>query len=120
MGYEVGIRILELLSYRDKQMKRKPEVLDILRFVHSVVWPHMFGKAADDLQQANAVSAQLCATSCAAARVQQLPRWCWTSIMLVTGIRCWQHVTLAVVIRHSCLLYDGIALSDLAHALSLR
>jgi hypothetical protein len=60
----VGTRILELLSYRDKQMKRKPEVLDILRFVHSVVWPYMFGKAADDLQQANAVGG--CALRCAA------------------------------------------------------
>jgi hypothetical protein len=115
----VGIRILELLSYRDKQMKRKPEVLDILRFVHSVVWPHMFGKAADDLQQANAVSAQLRAASCAAAPVQQLLHWCWTSIMLVTGTCCSQHVTIAVVVRHSCLHHDALVSSDPVHALFL-
>lgn len=54
MGYDVGCRILELLSYREKQMRRKPEVLDILKHIHSVAWPYMFGKTADDLQQANA------------------------------------------------------------------
>lgn len=54
VGYDVGTRILELLSYREKQMKRKPEVLDILKHIHSVAWPYMFGKTADDLQQANA------------------------------------------------------------------
>lgn len=54
VGFEVGFRVLELLSYREKQLKRKPEVLDILKFIHSVAWPYMFGKTADDLQQANA------------------------------------------------------------------
>jgi hypothetical protein len=29
-------------------------VLDILKFIHSTAWPALFGKAADDLQQANA------------------------------------------------------------------
>ena len=36
------------------QVKRKPEVLDALKFVHSTAWPALFGKAATDLQQANA------------------------------------------------------------------
>ncbi|KAI8476461.1 MAG: component of TRAPP complex [Monoraphidium minutum] len=54
VGYEVGTRMLELLSYREKQIKRKPEVLDVLKFIHSTAWPALFGKAADDLQQANA------------------------------------------------------------------
>eukprot|EP00878_Enallax_costatus_P027308 GHUV01029379.1.p1 GENE.GHUV01029379.1~~GHUV01029379.1.p1 ORF type:complete len:124 (+),score=51.41 GHUV01029379.1:363-734(+) len=35
-------------------MRRKPEILDILKHIHSVAWPYMFGKTADDLQQANA------------------------------------------------------------------
>lgn len=54
VGYEVGYRVLELLSYREKQLRRKPEVLDVLRFIHSTAWPYLFGKPADDLQQANA------------------------------------------------------------------
>ena len=54
VGYDVGIRILELLSYRERSMKRHLEVLDILKYIHSVAWPYMFGKKADDLQQANA------------------------------------------------------------------
>ena len=54
MGYEVGIRVLELLSYREKTLRRKPEILDILRFIHSTAWPYLFGKNADDLQQAAA------------------------------------------------------------------
>jgi hypothetical protein len=54
VGYDVGCRILELLSYRDKQMKRKPEVLDILKHIHSVAWPYMWGKTADALEQAHA------------------------------------------------------------------
>ena len=45
---------MELLSYREKAPKRKIELLDVLKFVHSVAWPHMFGRPADDLQQAAA------------------------------------------------------------------
>jgi hypothetical protein len=37
-----------------RQIKRKPEVLDALKFIHSTAWPALWGKAADDLQQANA------------------------------------------------------------------
>ncbi len=56
IGFEVGVRNMELLSYREKVPRRKPEILDALRFIHSTAWPHMFGKPADDLQQAAAVS----------------------------------------------------------------
>lgn len=54
IGYEVGVRYLELSSYREKVLRRKPEILDALRFIHSTAWPLMFGKTADDLQQAAA------------------------------------------------------------------
>jgi hypothetical protein len=54
VGYDVGCRILELLSYRERATRRKPEILDILKHIHSAAWPYMFGKTADDLQQANA------------------------------------------------------------------
>lgn len=51
VGYDVGTRLLELLCYREKTLRRRTEVLDILKFIHSVAWPTMFGKTADDLQQ---------------------------------------------------------------------
>jgi len=54
VGFEVGGRILELLSYRERNVRRHLEAVDILKYIHSVAWPYMFGKKADDLQQANA------------------------------------------------------------------
>ncbi|MEW5298598.1 MAG: hypothetical protein WDW38_000673 [Sanguina aurantia] len=54
VGHAVGMRVLELLSYREKLVRRKPEILDMLRYIHSTAWPYMFGKNADDLQQAAA------------------------------------------------------------------
>ncbi len=44
--------MLELLSWREKALRRKTDVLDILRFIHGPAWSYMFGKNADDLQQA--------------------------------------------------------------------
>lgn len=44
--------MLELLSWREKTLRRKTDVLDILRFIHGPAWSYMFGKNADDLQQA--------------------------------------------------------------------
>lgn len=54
VGFDVGGRILELLSYRERNVRRHLEAVDILKYIHSVAWPYMFGKKADDLQQANA------------------------------------------------------------------
>eukprot|EP00798_Chlamydomonas_sp_ICE-L_P023018 gene23018-30211_t len=54
VGFQVGVRVLELLSYREKTLRRKPEILDILRFIHGTAWSYLFGKTADDLQQAAA------------------------------------------------------------------
>jgi hypothetical protein len=53
-GYEVGARMMELLSWREKQPRRRPDPLDALKFVHSVAWPALFGRPAADLQQAHA------------------------------------------------------------------
>ncbi|CAD7699517.1 unnamed protein product [Ostreobium quekettii] len=53
-GGEIGRRLLELLTYREKAPKRKTRLLDLLKFVHTTVWPYMFGKTADSLEQANA------------------------------------------------------------------
>lgn len=55
VGSEIGARLLELLSFREKIPRRKCHIIDILKFIHSTVWPYMFGKTADSLEQANAV-----------------------------------------------------------------
>ncbi|GMH35375.1 hypothetical protein BSKO_03243 [Bryopsis sp. KO-2023] len=54
VGCEIGQRLLELLTYREKVPRRKCHIIDILKFIHSTVWPYMFGKTADSLEQANA------------------------------------------------------------------
>ncbi|RUS24249.1 NO signaling/Golgi transport ligand-binding domain-containing protein [Jimgerdemannia flammicorona] len=50
-GYRVGIRMLELLVWRDKNSKRETRVLSVLYFVHTVVWKNLFGKPADSLEK---------------------------------------------------------------------
>lgn len=50
-GYHVGIRFLELYSLKDMPGKRHTSVVDTLRFVHSTVWPQLFGKPADALER---------------------------------------------------------------------
>ncbi|KXZ44731.1 hypothetical protein GPECTOR_63g56 [Gonium pectorale] len=52
VGFEVGLRVLELLAYRERSQRRKTDVLDILRLIHGPAWQYLFGKTADDLQQA--------------------------------------------------------------------
>jgi trafficking protein particle complex subunit 5 len=54
VGHDVGLRAAELLAYRERPSKRRCDVLDALKHIHSVAWPALFGKPADDLQQANA------------------------------------------------------------------
>jgi hypothetical protein len=74
VGHDVGLRLAELLPWRAaagaappaaggggsllgtgaSNPRRRAEPLDALKFVHSVAWPALFGKPADDLQQAHA------------------------------------------------------------------
>ena len=53
-GYSVGLKVLELFSYREsssKASKRETRLLGVLQFVSSVVWRGLFGKAADSLER---------------------------------------------------------------------
>ncbi|KAI8884750.1 TRAPP I complex [Backusella circina FSU 941] len=50
-GYRVGVRVLELLTWREKVAKRETKVLGILYFIHSTVWKALFGKQADSLEK---------------------------------------------------------------------
>lgn len=59
-GYGVGLRLLELLHYREGKAKRETNLLRMLMFVHTTVWKYLFGKPAKDLQQSTNVR-RLCA-----------------------------------------------------------
>lgn len=54
-GFEVGLRLLEFLCFREKGSKRDVRVLDILKFIHSSLWKYLFGRQARDLEQSNTV-----------------------------------------------------------------
>mmetsp|Transcript_15357 Transcript_15357/g.51708 ORF Transcript_15357/g.51708 Transcript_15357/m.51708 type:complete len:183 (-) Transcript_15357:97-645(-) len=51
MGHAVGVRVLELVAFRERQTKRELRVIGILQFVSSVCWRALFGKAADSLER---------------------------------------------------------------------
>lgn len=55
VGQCVGVRLLEILTYRERAGRRETRLLDILRFVHTSVWKYMFGRQASDLEQSNTV-----------------------------------------------------------------
>lgn len=53
VGYGVGVRLLEVLCYRERSQRRETRLLDMLKFVHSTLWRYMFGRQARDLEQSN-------------------------------------------------------------------
>ena len=50
-GYRVGIRVVELLNWREKNGKREIKILQNLYFIHTNVWKMLFGKQADSLEK---------------------------------------------------------------------
>jgi len=52
LGYGIGLRMLELLSWREKGGRKEKNVIAILQFIHSTVWKVLFGKPADALEKA--------------------------------------------------------------------
>jgi hypothetical protein len=50
-GYSVGLRVLELLAYRNRDYKRETRLMGVLQFVSTQVWKTLFGKAADSLER---------------------------------------------------------------------
>lgn len=58
-GYSIGLRLLEMLCFRERNSKREIKLLDALKFVHSTVWKYLFGRQARDLEQSNAVRPHL-------------------------------------------------------------
>lgn len=62
-GTGVGLRLVELLCFREKTSRRETRLLDALKFVHSVLWKYLFGRQARDLEQSNMVGPALSSSS---------------------------------------------------------
>ena len=58
VGYDVGLRLLEVLCYRERGCRRETRLLDMLKFVHSTLWKYLFGRQARDLEQSNSVGGE--------------------------------------------------------------
>lgn len=50
-GYKVGLRMLELVLFRDRNLKRETRLLQMLLFINTTLWKALFGKAADSLEK---------------------------------------------------------------------
>mmetsp|Transcript_22870 Transcript_22870/g.48650 ORF Transcript_22870/g.48650 Transcript_22870/m.48650 type:complete len:212 (+) Transcript_22870:102-737(+) len=50
-GYGVGLKMLELISYRNREHKRETRLMNMLHFVSTQVWRALFGKPADSLER---------------------------------------------------------------------
>lgn len=55
-GYGVGLRLLEVLSYRERNSRREVRLLEMLKFIHTSLWKCLFGRQARELEQSNTVS----------------------------------------------------------------
>lgn len=55
-GYGIGLRLLEVLSYRERNSRREVRLLEMLKFVHTSLWKCLFGRQARELEQSNTVS----------------------------------------------------------------
>ena len=56
IGFGVGLRLLELLVYRERGSKREVQLLKALVFLQTTLWRYLFGRDAQDLEQSNAVT----------------------------------------------------------------
>ena len=50
-GFGVGLRVLELLAFRQRDYKRETKLMNILQFISTQVWKSLFQKAADSLER---------------------------------------------------------------------
>jgi hypothetical protein len=50
LGYDLGWRLLELVSWRDRGGRRETKVAQFLGMVSTTVWKAVFGRAADGVQ----------------------------------------------------------------------
>lgn len=55
IGYGVGVRLLELLVFRERGSKHDIHLLKALLFLQTTLWRYLFGRDAQDLEQGNNV-----------------------------------------------------------------
>lgn len=51
-GYNIGIRCLELVAFKERPGKRETGVIGMLQFVSGPLWQQLFGRPADALEKA--------------------------------------------------------------------
>lgn len=51
IGWSVGQRILDVIVFREKGLKRETRVVNILSFIQNHVWKTLFGRPADSIEQ---------------------------------------------------------------------
>lgn len=52
IGYDIGVRFIEMTCFREKNNKRENKVVGILNFISNTIWKVLFGKQADSLERA--------------------------------------------------------------------
>lgn len=52
-GKQVGLRMFDIITLREKGYKRETKLLGMLMFIKSTVWKNLFGKEADKLERSN-------------------------------------------------------------------
>ena len=52
-GEQIGIRIIDTLTIRERGFRRDTKLLNVLVFIRSNVWKTLFGREADKLEHAN-------------------------------------------------------------------
>uniref|UniRef100_A0A1I7XBR4 Trafficking protein particle complex subunit 5 n=1 Tax=Heterorhabditis bacteriophora TaxID=37862 RepID=A0A1I7XBR4_HETBA len=52
-GESVGVRMLDVITLRERGYKRETKLLGMLMFIKSTVWKNLFGKEADKLERSN-------------------------------------------------------------------
>ena len=50
-GHPIGIRVIELVCIRERVNKRETRIVNMLQFISNIVWKHLFGKVADNLER---------------------------------------------------------------------
>jgi len=58
IGFQVGCRIHDLCSYREKIIKRETTIVGMLTYVTSIVWKAVFGHVADGLEKSTEADGQ--------------------------------------------------------------
>eukprot|EP00588_Corethron_pennatum_P029963 CAMPEP_0194323768 /NCGR_PEP_ID=MMETSP0171-20130528/25954_1 /TAXON_ID=218684 /ORGANISM="Corethron pennatum, Strain L29A3" /LENGTH=188 /DNA_ID=CAMNT_0039082491 /DNA_START=74 /DNA_END=636 /DNA_ORIENTATION=- len=50
-GMEVGTKVLELVSFRERSYKRETRLMNILHHLSITIWRYLFGRSADSLER---------------------------------------------------------------------